>query len=332
VALAVLALGVALSWTAPGGCPGEAALREDVEALLGRSLNERFARWVDVRAVVTRAAGRFVLEVSGDGSGGPFTRRLEDASCDALAEAAALIVAIAIDPAVMEAPAEAGGEPGGERFGDPRVEPGAGPRAEPGAERGAGPRAEPRADGSADRTAAEPPIEYVDPIEREGRSPLPFGLPWPRLGVSVLGGLDGGLRDRAGGSALVALAIFWSYLRFEASTGYWFARDDVSIISAGGRICPTLPWVIEASLCAGVELGQLRADPEDAPARRRFWGAGTGAIGIAWAPAELVAIRASGELVLSVFRPSYLVNATGETDRPSLVAGRGIFGIELRFF
>jgi hypothetical protein len=178
----------------------------------------------------------------------------------------------------------------------------------------------------------EEPIEYVDPIETPARTDLPFGLPWPRLGVSLLGAVDGGLRDRAGGSALVAIAIFWSYLRFEASAGYWFARDDVSIISAGGRICPTLPWLIEASLCVGVELGQLRADPEEAPARRRFWGAGIGAIGLAWSPVELVAVRASGELVLSVFRPSYPVNAAGETDRPSLFGGRGIVGIELRFF
>jgi hypothetical protein len=274
-----IALGVVLSWSAPDGCPDEAAFRKDIEALLGRSLDSAFARWVDAKVSVRREAKRFVLELSGDGSGGTFARTLEDASCEAIAEAAALIVAIAIDPSLMD--------PGA-------VDPPPPPPPPP-------------------PPAPPPPVEYVEPVESEPRSPLPFGLPWPRLGVSLFGGID----EQVRGGARFAVAIFWAYLRFEADTSYWFPRDRVSLIAAGARVCPTLPWVVELSVCGGIDLGQQRP-------QRAFWGAGVGAIAIAWAPIDLIALRVSGELVLSVFRP--------EIDRPALVGGRGIAGIEFRFF
>ncbi len=188
-----------------------------------------------------------------------------------------------------------------------------------------------------------PPITPRPPGETTG---LPFGIPWPRLGLSALGAYETGVRPTSGAGVLVAGALLWRYLRLEAIGGYWFERSvrfaaqpesgaDVSLIAVGGRACPTYPWAVEASICAGLDLGQLRADPvalADESAGRSLWAAAILSAGIAWAPVELVAIRASGEAFFSLVRPSYEVMGFGEVHRPARFGGRGLLGIEVRFF
>jgi hypothetical protein len=313
MSLAALAAGVMLSWSAPPPCPGEAAVRSDVEALLLRSLDEPFARSVDVRGTIRREGRELVLEITGDGSGGPFSRTLKDVSCDALAEAAALIVALAIDPSVLDPPHDSPPEP---------------PPAE------------------AASAEVPPTIEYVEPIAAAPASGLPLGLPWPRLGLSAFGAIEGGVHPSAGAGVLIGGALLWRYLRLEGLAGYWFERGvklkaqpssgaEVSLIAAGGRACPTLPWVVEASVCLGVDLGQLRVDPIELPGERSgrdFWAAAVLGAALAWEPVEALAIRASAEGFWSVVRPSYAVAGAGELHRPARFGGRGLLGIEVRFF
>jgi hypothetical protein len=79
-----------LSWVAPVGCPDEASVRGDVQRLLSGSQASAAAR-----ADVTHTGDSWRVVVTMNGG----ERRLEAASCRALADATALIVAMAVDPA-----------------------------------------------------------------------------------------------------------------------------------------------------------------------------------------------------------------------------------------
>lgn len=303
--------GVSVTWTSPPGCPRQAALEEDVESLLGRRLDAPFDRWVDVRATVKGVNGAFTLVITGDGSSGPFRRELEDASCTALAQAAALIVALAVDPSMGE---EASSPPPSP---PPPPPPPAAPPAAP-----------------APRSPPPPPPS----------AKLPFGIPWPRLGLFAGGVAAGGARPTVGPGILAGGAIFWRYFRVEGHAAYWFREAaligrgsaDVSLISVSGRACPTIPaWIFEVPLCLGLEGGQLRVDPVEIPGAepsRTFWGAAVFSGGVAWAPLDPLAVRLQGEAFVSVFRPSYELASAGEAYRPSLFGGRGSLTLEVRFF
>lgn len=324
--------GVSVAWEAPPGCPGQTVLRRQVEALLGRSLSAPFHRRVDVRGTVKRVDDRFTLEITGVAEGAPFQRDLVDVSCSALTEAAALILALAIDPSAVGAPLP----PQPDRSLDPPhpIKP---PREEPLPE-------EPL---PKEPLPAEPPppLEPPPSVASARSGPrLPFGIPWPRLGVFVEGALAGRVRPGIGGSVAVGWAVFWRYFRVEGHAAYGFGRGrpapagrlDVSLISVSGRACPTIPVSgLEVPLCLGLEGGQIRFDPVEIPGAepgRGFWGAAVVSGGLAWAPLEALAVRARAEAIVSVFRPAYETAATGEIHRPSLLAGRGILGLEVRFF
>jgi hypothetical protein len=298
---------VTFSFHGAEGCPPDAAVRSEVEALLGRGLDTPFVRSVTVSAEVIRSSDRYVLAIEGRSPEGPFERTIEDPSCRALASAAALIVALAIDPSVTGEMAPPPPEP-------PDLE-------------------------SVPAPDPPPPLEI---------SPLPFGIPWPRIGVFAGASYETGTRPGAGFEIDLGAAIFWRYFRVELQARYGFAESvrfnaqpssgaDVSLLTGGGRACPVIPIVLglEVPLCLGVDLGILLADPvelaNEAPGRG-FFGAVVASAGVAHAVIDELAVRLEGEGQLAVFRPSYEVAPFGEIHRPSRFGLRGTLEIEVRLF
>lgn len=105
VALADDASSVDVVWDAPAGCPSAAAVRDEIDGLLGGAATVRARASLRVHATVTRAERWTVTieTVSGAGSG---HRSIEASSCDGLASASALIVALMIDPDAVAAHAK----------------------------------------------------------------------------------------------------------------------------------------------------------------------------------------------------------------------------------
>jgi hypothetical protein len=104
LALACAAAPARARWDVPAGCPGQAALQAEVEALIGRPLAADEAIAIDAE-VRQEGAATWVLEVRG--ADGEVERTLEGESCAALLDAAALLVAWHLDPAAASQPAPA---------------------------------------------------------------------------------------------------------------------------------------------------------------------------------------------------------------------------------
>jgi hypothetical protein len=99
--------GLALTWTAPEGCPPTAEVERTIERLLGARPANSVARPIEARVAVERTrAGRYQAEVvtSGSSTG---SRHLEGESCSAVALATAVVIALAIDSSAKQnVPAE----------------------------------------------------------------------------------------------------------------------------------------------------------------------------------------------------------------------------------
>lgn len=278
----LLAAPVELSYRAPSGCPSEARLIEQVEALLQHPLESK----VGVRAVsveLDSAPDLFQLHLGFSGGEQDLDRVLEDPDCAALIEAAALIIAIALDPEAM-------GE----------VEP---------------PPGRPR----------PPPI---DGLLAPG---IPFEIPYPRLGLSVFGGLDLG-RGALGADLSVAGAILWSRLRFELQLLWALPRTvlggELGLYAAQGRACIDLLGLgaLELPLCPGLELGALERRVGPAAVQRELWVAATPSLSLVALLTGHLAIRLEAQGLVPLSAP------TGpDGTRLSFLGFRGLLGAEVRF-
>ncbi|HEY0132956.1 MAG TPA: hypothetical protein VGB85_02715, partial [Nannocystis sp.] len=97
---------VELRWDAPPGCPGQAALEQEVAALLAdhepppRATPARLHFRVERRGATWHLHGEITSsELSGH-------RRLSATTCEELLAAAALLTAIVVDPAGLDEPGE----------------------------------------------------------------------------------------------------------------------------------------------------------------------------------------------------------------------------------
>jgi hypothetical protein len=107
-----------LSWSAPSTCPGEDALRAEVERMLGQTLAARRDQKLRIEGSVRGDARTgFAAALRVTSARGTQTRQLSNADCAKLTEAAALVIALAIDPKLVvpptvAAPAGTGAEDG----------------------------------------------------------------------------------------------------------------------------------------------------------------------------------------------------------------------------
>lgn len=84
-----------LRWTAPAGCPSEAAVQQRLHELLGE---EALRSDVTADGQVRREGERWVLELSLRDAARSSTRRMSARDCETLAQAAALVLATFVEP------------------------------------------------------------------------------------------------------------------------------------------------------------------------------------------------------------------------------------------
>ncbi|MEZ4441548.1 MAG: hypothetical protein R3B72_20785 [Polyangiaceae bacterium] len=101
---------IALSWTAPPGCPTTTAVRAAIERQLGGAPK---GKPLEARGRVWRQGDRFHLSLRMHDAAGEGQRELDASSCEDLADAGALIIALAHDPEAVAA-TQARAEPPGE--------------------------------------------------------------------------------------------------------------------------------------------------------------------------------------------------------------------------
>ncbi|MEM9463565.1 MAG: hypothetical protein AAGF11_56025 [Myxococcota bacterium] len=302
-----------VEWSAPSGCLDPAALRDDVERLVGRPVVVDPGARDHVVGAIVRQGLRYRLELEVVLRGEVRRRELEADRCETLGHVAGLVVAVAVAPL---ATARATRLP--TRADDPRavVPVPAWPAAVPSptavapssATRSRSRADDRRADRRAAADARSPPPPPPPP--RRIRHALTLGAAGG-LGFSVLPGLAGGLFGSAA----------WHFGRgsLELYGGHLFGRtasvrEDAGVrvqaSGAGTRLC--LAWEagpVEVPVCVGALALAMAASGQgpgvDATTVRSLWvGAGPG-VGLAWRATAHLGVRAAFDLHIATRRPGF---------------------------
>lgn len=330
---------VELRWDAPKRCPDEAALREQVDEILGGSLALPRPRPLSVIAVVRDERETLSLRVFAVTEAGTRERALRyDRDCGLLTRAAAVVIAITIDPASIG-----------------RLGPDALTLLEPPKPDEGPPLSVPVEERAPPELPSEPPPEVPPPARRPPTAPAPAPAisilkvsPWrPRGSLRVLGGLGVGELPAVGGGVSGAVALIFRHLRLEVVASLWPARRlrlvgfdadtgaDFLLWSLGPRLCGVLHphRLLEVPLCAGAEVGQVHVTGvglQDSQRARVPWLAGVFAPSLVIVPLRRMALWLAPELVVPS-RATYSIEEVGPVFRAQPVAGRFMGGIELRF-
>lgn len=330
---------VDLRWDAPKRCPDEAALRLQVDEILGGSLALPRPRPLSVIAVVRDEGETLSLRVFTVGEAGMRERALRyDRDCELLTRAAAVVIAITIDPASI-------GRLGPDALTllDPQ-------EAVPVEERA--PTEAPLA--VEEPTPPEQPAQVSPAPEPAPPAPTPpsvatpRGAAWrPRGSLRALGGLSVGELPGVGGGVSGAASLVFRHLRLELVASLWPARRlrligtdaesgaDFLLWSLGPRLCGAVHphRLLEVPLCAGLEAGQVQVTGvglQDNRRQRVTWVAGVFAPSLVVVVLRRLALWLAPELVVPS-RASYTIEELGPIFRAQPVAGRFMAGIELRF-
>ena len=338
-----------LRWDAPKRCPDEAALREQVDEILGGTLAQPRAQQLSVIAVVRDEGETLSMRVFAVTKAGTRERALRyDRDCGLLTRAAAVVIAITIDPGSI-------GRLGPEALTllePPQPDEGP-PPSVPVEERA--PTEVPTevpAEAPAEAPAEVPPVSPLsEPTPRAQTPPVsatPNVSPWrPRGGLRVLGGLGLGELPAVGGGVSGSAALIFRHLRIEVVASLWPARRlrlvgvdgdvgaDFLLWSLGLRLCGLLHphRRIEVPLCAGAEAGQVHVTGvglQNSQRARVPWVAGVFAPSVVVVPRRRMALWLAPELVVPS-RATYSIEDVGLIFRAQPVAGRLMGGIELRF-
>jgi hypothetical protein len=347
---------VELRWDAPAACPDEAALRGQVEAILGAPLAAPRPRPLSVIAVVRDDRGTRSLRIFTVTAEGMRERALRyDRDCALLTRAAAVLIAITIDPtsvgrldpealALLDPPSE------------PAVTPAEPTREAPTSEVPTSevPTSEVPTSEVPTREAptSEAPKDLrvkpdETPAQAQAADPVAPSLRvWrPRAGLRALGGLGLGDLPGAGGGASVAAALVFRHLRIELVASLWPGRRarivgteagaDFLLWTLGPRVCGVVHAhrLLEVPLCAGLEAGRVRVAGvrlHNNPSDRVTWMAAVLAPSLVVAPWRRLALWISPELVVPATRTSFLVEDIGAIHRAKAAAGRFMVGVELR--
>ncbi len=313
-----------LEWRAPQTCPTHAQVLARAQRLAGTE-HERQTLAVGAIVDAPESAGtpwRLRLAVRDDG--GEHVRELEAEQCEALADVTALVLALGLDPFGVSMSAQT----------DPRPEPPV-TRA---------------IDDSTDRVVvADRPVEPTPDASTRpaltrrsrhaGRDQIGFGI---RL---LAGGEVGALPGGSGGGRL-ALALLTKRLRLEAHGSYWLPRParapdtsgigaDVRLADGGVDACVRFyaGRHVELPVCAGAELGLMRADAVGTPEPRRAhgaWAAARLAPALSWRVADWVGLWVGVEGFVALARPRFRFGEE-EVFSPAPAGGRVLAGVEMGF-
>jgi hypothetical protein len=304
-----LAAAAALRYEAPSECPPAAALREEVERLLGSALVDAGA--IEVRVQISRAAAdnwRVVLSVPDERHDEPRTRVISGHSCADVAESAAIAAAIAI------------------RAGDPELE-----RADR-ANRVDPSVPEERASTTApaeSRPAPAPPAPPTRPQTRFGlgTSLLLDTRTLPSLAVGLEAAafadfLGPGLRAMVFGGLLGSQEV-------HLSSGHG-AKFDLLYAGLGGCGVKSFgSW--SGLLCAGMEAGSLRGEGLVSAPRvgNSTWLAPRVDVGLSVPLLLGFSVTARGGAAFPLLRETFVVDGDQVIHRPGGPTARVSAGLEL---
>jgi hypothetical protein len=337
---------ITLHWTAPVGCPDELSVRDDVQRLLSGSQASGTAR-----ADVTHTGDSWRVVVSMNGG----ERRLEAASCRALADATALIVAMAVDPARVVA----------NRASQSASVTDAGSVDSGAAMVAVAPSGTPDApdapDAAAATSTATPPNSTPTPIPTRAATETPpppaAVLPSPprretRFAASAALASDVGSLPTAALGASAAFAWTPAPFRIELSGAYFFpsstptttftlgpssAYARFTLLAAALRACWSFHAAsFEGGPCLEGEVTSLRGtgigqgQGFDPTSGSSGWFAPGGELFGAWRFVRNVGVIARADALIPTIRPKFQVE--GATLRqPGIVTARLSLGVELRF-
>lgn len=231
-----------LHWDAPEGCPSAAAIRTRVEMLAGpRPASGESA---EVFGQVSQATAGLTLELRTRFGGREHARTMTATRCDALAEGMALVLAAALQHGLEAAMTEPRPTP------PPRLDP---PR----------PSVETPTPAPAPAPIPSTSPERAPPPPRSRRR-----APMPVVGVAAV--VEDGVLGVVTGGVAAPVALEWPRARLELGGLYLAPRRRIGVDRRGARLqagaiqmrgC----WVPRARrlalpLCAGVEIGIVRAD------------------------------------------------------------------------
>ncbi len=307
-----------LVWSAPEGCPDQAAVRSTIARHLGRAVDRELGAGLRVALTAARQPdGLWRTTIAFERAGDTTVRELGDATdCARAVDAAGLVIAIAIDPAVMfEPPVEPVPEP--EPMPEPEPEPAPAPEPSPEVRRG---------------VAAPPPVAEPPP------------RPNLRGAIGLAAGPSFGELPRPGGLGRLHGALLGRSWRVEL--GGVFTGAPAQALDPG-RIT-VVRWSVDARgcgilragrrfefvPCGGFEIGQSLARSEGLVQDARRTDAWLGLLAAARAMIVLgprFALFAEGDLVVPLQRREYRVAGQGVVHQVSLVTGAVVAGVEVRF-
>lgn len=294
-------------WIAPEGCPDEAALRAEVEALLGRTLAAGEAIVIDAE-VRQEGAAQWRLELRGQD--GAVERTLEGESCEALLAAAALLVVWQLE----EAPE---------------------PEAEPHLSVAPAPAPRARSSERASRLASPDAIAQVSESTQFS------------VGIGAAFVLDAGTLPAIAPGVVGELVVRIDRLDLRArggwlaSQGAWLSNElapaagvEVEWAGASLHACGRpLPEGADArpglAICGGVHAGALVArgagvsDPQRAEAPLVALSVGAS---MPWAPFDALDLEVGLELMVPLAAPTFELAPFGDVFTPAPVAGRLTLG------
>jgi hypothetical protein len=319
---------VEFRWDAPAGCPDEAAVVAQLEALLGGPLAERRGeRLTAIARVRQEPGGQWDLRLWTVSDDGTLQRSLRHDRCDMLARAGVLIAAMAIDPLAQERMLD-GAEVGAVAA-----------KAEPVAKYE--PPPEPAVPEPVPVPIAEPPRPEVTVV-----SPPPPRARALRGALRVSGGVAFGDLPGVGATLRLTPALVWSRVRLELEAAYGPVRRarfddrpdvgaDLQLAAGALRACPLFRRnKLELAVCAGLEIGAmygrgvgfaLEADG------RLLWAALhlMPALFVVLHPRAALFFAVEGQVALA--RPRFVVEGFGTVYRALPGGARGLLGVEVRF-
>lgn len=347
-----------LAWGVPSACPSGAEVERRIGALLGTPSTE----WpIQVTAAIRRERGGFRLDMVARRGSARQQRTLWHRECAVLGEAAALLVALAVDPSAAAIDPEMasllrssrGRESKLVRRPEPppqRVSPASRDSsavlsvAPPDDARSLGGGAPPPSQGETARAGerGSGPSEEPEVSETSERSRVDRWLALRAAG-GIAYGLESAVSPGLRGTAALALG---RYARVELGGSYWRISDgrdadrrgggaDMTLTSGSARGCgvPAV-GIIEAPLCAGVELGSVRVTGPGIPEGRgdgQLWSAVSLGAALAVVPLPQLAIWLAADSSIALTRPSFRISPTGEDWRAGAYDLRVTLGVEVRF-
>ncbi len=298
-------------WDVPSGCPPAHELRARISALVGR---EPAAEELVVDGQIDASAGGYSMTLSVRGIGPVDARTLAAANCSVLTDAAALIAAVVVDPLQSgakvswlqrEASARAGvvGSPPSQR-----------------------------------PPAMATSLALSSTQRRRSSRAAPLSI-WSR----IRGGAEVGAVPGATGGLDVAFGFGRPQIRGELVGAFWFPRSvsrlgttlRVALGTIEPRICGALgEGRAAATLCAGVELGVVRAAASNR-VRQPPWVAPHLEVGVRVGLSARVSLALALGGAFAVVRPAFRLeapdgSATATIYGPGAISLRAVAGVEVR--